>query len=746
MSRAAAFLASAGLAVLAVSQPLYALLHASPEYFAARGAGNSDIVLTALLVLVPALLWGAAAAPFGTAGLRASAGLAAALLAAQAASGLNPAAAVLAASTAGALAVRYSKTGTAREFLVWTAVAAAACPLLFLARAPWPGRAPQAPPSAAGGAPPVLMLVLDELPLATLLAEDGSIDAAWFPSFARLSREAAWYREARTVSDDTFKAVPALLTGELPRPPKAPWWKDYPRSIFTELAPTHTLAVVETHTSLCPPSLCRPAEEPWRAQLADLAVLYAHRTVPRRWTGALPSISHSWKGFSWSGLNSKAGESFLDRAGAMDAFIAGASGGGFRFLHVMLPHPPWVYLPSGKAAFAPNEPIVIGDNGRDDRWEGSEAVVHAAWQRHILQARFTDRLIGRLLDALRAGGRWDDAVLVVAADHGASFRTGSRRRLRTDANAGEVVPIPLFIKYPKGGPRGPQTVSASVLDVLPSVLDALSARIPDGLDGRSLLASGPRPSAPFLLKDGRPIPAAEGWPAARREADRRRKLLGDGRHPDRLYRIGPAGGLVGKRTADLPSAGGACALELERPAGADARTSPAYVYGRLTCAQAPDQPVPVVAAARGRIVASGLSGGFSGAAAMLRMMVPEESAAEAEFFAVKDGRLSPISLGAPAWRMSAGALRDAKGAVVPVLGRRPGLITQPEKDVLTLRGRAGAPGAVLVFRGEALLYAGRSEGEQGRFDFALPRDLAGDGPGLRVFAVADGGAWELSGQ
>ncbi|MBI2363138.1 MAG: hypothetical protein HYV15_07125, partial [Elusimicrobia bacterium] len=81
MSRGAAFLRSSGLAVLAVSQPLYALLHASPDFFAARGAGNADVLLTALLVLLPALLWGAAAAPFGEKGVRGSAALAAALLA-----------------------------------------------------------------------------------------------------------------------------------------------------------------------------------------------------------------------------------------------------------------------------------------------------------------------------------------------------------------------------------------------------------------------------------------------------------------------------------------------------------------------------------------------------------------------------------------------------------------------------------------------------------------------------------------
>lgn len=748
MSRGGAFLRCAGLAVLAVSQPLYSLLLGSPEYFAARGAQGRDILSTALLVLLPAILWAAAAAPLRRHGVRASAALAAGLLMAQAASGWPPAAAALSALAAGALAFFLSGAGAAEEFFAWLALPAALCPALFLSRAPWPGAAPAAPAAASGKAAPVLMLVLDELPLATLLDREGAIDAAWFPSFARLSREGAWYREARTVSDDTFKAVPALLTGELPRPPKAPWWKDYPDSLFTRLAPTHGLAVVESHTSLCPPSLCRPAKQGLLEEASDLAVLFAHRAVPRRWAGALPSVSHSWKGFSWSGLNAKAGESFLDRAGAMRAFVAGAPGGGFRFLHVMLPHPPWVYLPSGKTAFAPNEPIVLGDNGREDRWVGSEAVVLSAWQRHILQTRFTDRMLGGLVDALKASGQWDTALLVVAADHGASFRPGGRRRLRTDENAGEVVPVPLFIKFPKGGPSGPQAGPASLLDVLPTVLEALQLAVPDGLDGRSLLSSGPKPDAPFLLKDGRPVPAREGWKAARREADRRRRLLGDGLHPEGLYRIGPAGALVGKPLSALPrDAEERCALGLERPADADPRTSPAFVYGRVRCEKRPSGPYAVVAAARGTVVAAGVTDMDSAGAALLRMMLPEDAAAEASFFTVSGGLLSPVAAAAPRWSLEAGVLRDGGGSAVAVLGKRAGPQLAPDKDVLVVRGKAGpGAGTVLVFRGASLLYAGRAEGEQGSFDFALPRDLAGDGPGLRLFGVGDGGAWELAGK
>ena len=64
-------------------------------------------------------------------------------------------------------------------------------------------------PSAAGGAVagpsrsavPIVHVVLDELPQATLADADGRIDAELFPNFARLAEESTWYRNATTVND-----------------------------------------------------------------------------------------------------------------------------------------------------------------------------------------------------------------------------------------------------------------------------------------------------------------------------------------------------------------------------------------------------------------------------------------------------------------------------------------------------------------------------------------------------------------
>ncbi|MDE2291593.1 MAG: sulfatase-like hydrolase/transferase, partial [Elusimicrobia bacterium] len=383
----------------------------------------------------------------------------------------------------------------------------------------------------------------------------GGIDARWYPAFARLSREAAWYRDARTAADDTMRAVPALLSGTLPRPPKEPWARDYPRNLFTLLAGAYRLDVTEAGTALCPPSLCRPARAPPAAlaltTLGDLAVVYAHLAAPRAWEGRLPPLSGTWSGYldahlDWKAFNAANASDARDRAGQVHRFIAGIRGGvppTLHYLHVELPHAPWVYFPSGARAYAPNEPIVVGDGGQADRWR-REALAERARQRHILQARFTDRLVGELVSRLRAEGLWDRCLLVVTADHGSAFRGGERRRLLTPGDAGAILPVPLFIKYPAGGPSGPQDGPVSLLDVLPTVLEAAGLKTPPALDGVSLLSPTRRKGPPPFVSRAGTISAADaGFDAARRDAARRIALLGDGEGA-RLYALGPAAGLV----------------------------------------------------------------------------------------------------------------------------------------------------------------------------------------------------------
>lgn len=755
-SPAGAFLRGLGLGILAVSQPLYSLLSSQPGFFAARGADAADIVAVCLLALLPALIWGAAAALAGEAGESISACAAAALLTAQAASALPGPVWVAACAVAAIAASAAIRRERAREFLTWASAAAALFPILFLAQAPWPGAF--VPPAAAGGsrATRVVFVVLDEFPLATLLGTDGAVDPLWFPSFARLSEEGAWYREARSPSDDTFKALPAVLTGSYPRPPKAPWHRDYPSNLFTLLAATHLLEVTETHTALCPPELCRPSRPPARlAGLAlDMSILFAHRCAPRTWSRALPSISHSWKGFhgggrefSWETLNAGAGESYVGRVGVFKRFAQKAAQPGrptLFFLHVMLPHPPWVTLPSGALIFNPNEPIVLGDGGREDRWQMDADIVSAAWQRHILQARATDRLLGELTDGLKKAGLWQETLLVVTADHGAAFRPGARRRELTPETAGEVVPVPLFIKFSGDGPRGPVDRVASLVDVLPTVLEAQGLAVPEGLDGSTLRSPGRPPE--LVDKSGARRPAAAGFADARRESDRRRKLLGDGRRPDALFRLGPAGAAVGRPAARLRRSKNApCSAKLDQSLYSPTPYSKAYISGRVECPDGVAGHRAVLAVVDGVVVSAGVS-------TPLKLMLPEDSlqtGSTPELYLAWGGgadvEVAPLATSGGAWRLEGKTLACTDGRQASVGKPRQGARSPATnaKDVVVLKGEAKDAQEVVVLGEAGSVYSGAPERSSGRFDFALPRDLAGRHGHLRVFAVRGSEAWEL---
>lgn len=779
ISARGAFLRGLGLGILAVSQPLYSLLSSQPGFFAARGADAGDILAVCFLALLPALNWGVAAAVGaalgkGEAAESFSAGAAAALLTAQATTALPGPVWAVACTVAAMAASSAARRERAREFLTWASAAAVMFPFIFLARAPWPGAA-HVPPAPAGGSSTtrVVFVVLDEFPLATLLGADGAVDPLWFPSFARLSRESAWYREARSPSDDTFKALPALLTGSYPKPPKAPWHRDYPSNLFTLLAATHLLQVTETHTSLCPPALCRPSRPPPAARLVglavDMSVLFAHRCAPRTWGRALPSISHSWKGFhgagsefSWDALNAEAGESFVGRVGVFKRFAEAAALPGrptLFFLHTMLPHPPWVTLPSGALIFNPNEPIVLGDGGREDRWEKDADVVSAAWQRHILQARATDRLLGALTDALKRSGLWEDTLLVVAADHGAAFRPGARRRALTPETAGEVIPVPLFVKFPGDGPRGPQNRVASLVDVLPTVLETQGIAVPEDIDGTSLLSPGRPPEV--VDKGGARHPASAGWAEARREGDRRRKLLGDGRRPDALYRLGPAGTAVGRLASQLRRSKSApCSAKLDQALFSPTPYSKAYVSGRVDCPNGVAGRRAVLAVIDGTVVSAGVTGPFHGTNdAPLRLMLPEDSLNETAplelFLASGTGaevEVTPLTTASGAtWRLQGGALVCTDGRQAALGKPRSGARSPAAnaKDVVVLKGDSrDEPGGnpaeeVVVLGASGSVFSSAPDLSSGRFDFALPRDVAEADGALRVFGIRGGKAWEI---
>ncbi len=79
----------------------------------------------------------------------------------------------------------------------------------------------------------VVMLQLDEMPLASIMDLDGTVNERLFPNFNRLAEEGTWYRNALSDSIATTQSVPAILSGVKGETGQSPSFVDHPDNLFT---------------------------------------------------------------------------------------------------------------------------------------------------------------------------------------------------------------------------------------------------------------------------------------------------------------------------------------------------------------------------------------------------------------------------------------------------------------------------------------------------------------------------------
>jgi arylsulfatase A-like enzyme len=132
---------------------------------------------------------------------------------------------------------------------------------------------------------------------------------------------------------------------------------------------------------------------------------------------------------------------------------------------------------------------------------------------------YQDDLIGKVRAQLAAWGVGDDTMIVITGDHGDELwedgRLGHGGSLHDT-----LVHVPLLIYYPPLFPPGTAVPEgAESVDVLPTLIDALGGKIPDGMQGESLigLAQGvgrgyPRPSIASQYEDAHGMRLGE-WKA-----------------------------------------------------------------------------------------------------------------------------------------------------------------------------------------------------------------------------------------
>jgi hypothetical protein len=292
---------------------------------------------------------------------------------------------------------------------------------------------------------------------------------------------------------------------------------------------------------------------------------------------------------------------------------------GLFFFHAVLPHMGWEYLPDG-TRYQAEDPVPGLEPGHI--W--SERGTMVGRQRHVLQTQAVDRAVGQLLDRLEAAGTYDDAVIVLTADHGGAFTPDLPRRAPTTATFDQIAWAPLIIKAPgqasgRTGPAAGGVVNDDNvlnIDVLPTVLDLVGAD-PQALDldGRPVDDLGDRdPDEKSIIHvplstlspvddDGRePLDVAEGL---------RRVVAADavpGEGPHAAWQLVPELDLVG-RTLDqfrvMDDGAGPVSDALDGRFDAPASGEPLPLEIDVTAELPPGSPV--VAAVNGVISGSTLT-------------------------------------------------------------------------------------------------------------------------------------------
>jgi hypothetical protein len=594
-----------------VAQPVLEVFGESPETFIFRGASRLDMGLFALFVtLEPTVILWALGGTLGAISARTRQGFQAAviwillgLLCVQVIKRLTPLTGVTLALTGVLIGTVFAwgilGLASARRWLrlAWPVSVVFVLMFLLLSSVSKLFLPQQMGRAAAAGAAhaPVVFVLFDQLPLASLLNPAGEIDRERFPNFARLAQGSTWYRNYTVSEPYTVYSVPTIVTGQLVRDrSKKPVAGDYPDNLFTLLRETHDLNVETVTDALCPQELCAKTVDEADADREGLAMLL--KDAAGIWADiSLPGAITRDITAQFEEAPVEVEESTPEERRAhvrrhrvplgYKEFVESLNRGrrpGLHYLHLSLPHWPWRFFPSGleyQRLKVVHTPPVDRDS-IPNRWLNAPWPMELIRQRHILQVQFADRLLGDLIDRLQKQGMYDEALVIVTSDHGHSFGPGRPRQSPNEENLHEVMWVPLIVKEP-GQKRG-RVDDANIMatDLLPTIADVLRVQIPWRTDGTSALRreADRGPLKTFIRhRDGKrvpwptgpvTIPSEEAWARLTREAVDSLPSSDPTLLP---YLVGPHPELIGKRVGELTIGGAApISVKLDAPGALDA--------------------------------------------------------------------------------------------------------------------------------------------------------------------------------
>jgi hypothetical protein len=291
---------------------------------------------------------------------------------------------------------------------------------------------------SSSSTPPVIVIVFDELAFETLLDADGGIDETRYPNFARLGRESLAFSNATSNYFDTWVVLPTMIDAAISLAP------DRDVVLYEQ-----TARIERVYAPGCGEAYtCRGAGYVTDGRSGELSVQIgvraAHVAIPADLRSVLdPPLAWLRRA---TGVPAAGDPIYLHMNSnhMLDQFRAdiraGDTAGKVLFVHTLLPHGPYIFASDGP---------VDRDEWIQFHWDSNP---DAAMAQHILQTydeqlRYADNALADVIATLEDNGLYDDATLLVTADHGVRV-AGPVDGVFDPAVSSLSTHVPLFIRAP----------------------------------------------------------------------------------------------------------------------------------------------------------------------------------------------------------------------------------------------------------------------------------------------------------
>ncbi len=337
----------------------------------------------------------------------------------------------------------------------------------------------------------IVLVTFDSLQIQSTGVFDPALDTT--PHMDALAREGTAYNGVRAAADLTIYATPAILSGMPPGRTVWPGMKPgavnragsvtslaghlapagYASGAFTMAIGMRTLGFDEEFTETFHTS---PAFRPNTLNVRNyLPLAPALDWIVARATGRpdVPDPRFQYEPFATREVFTR-GRAFLERHRDQRSFV---------WVHIAVPHHPAYDIPPPGVV---DDPMRQFPRYKVDSFQLPKGVTLEEYRRiYRNYLRFGDAELGRFIGGLKAAGLYDDAMVIVSADHGEGLTAVYPMHGQGVITEG-VTRVPLVVRPPGGAPARRDERLASSIDIVPSVLERVYETIPAGFPGRSL--------------------------------------------------------------------------------------------------------------------------------------------------------------------------------------------------------------------------------------------------------------------